>query len=108
MRVYKYVVRSILTCMAETRAGTMRIQHILEIKLINIFEIVDKTKWNEVRNTDIRKERDIQRIGKWISRRRREWDDYISQMSPCWVVVYVLLEIESQMEYDRQEDLVDD
>ena len=43
--------------------------------------IINKTKWDRVRNDRIRELCEIQNITSWVQRRRTEWSEHIPRMA---------------------------
>jgi len=43
--------------------------------------IINKAKWDRVRNDRIRELCEIQNITSWVQRRRTEWSEHISRMA---------------------------
>ena len=82
VKIYKAVVRPILTYAAETRADTTKTKQMLETTEMNILrKIVGKTRRDRVRNENIRQQLEIEKIGEWVERRRNEWNAHISRMA---------------------------
>jgi 3'-phosphoadenosine 5'-phosphosulfate sulfotransferase len=44
-------------------------------------KIINKTKWDRMRNDRIRELCEIQNITSWVQRRRIEWSEHISRMA---------------------------
>jgi hypothetical protein len=43
--------------------------------------IINKTKWDRMRNDRIRESREIQNLTSWVQRRRFEWIEHILRMA---------------------------
>ena len=87
MRIYKSVVRPILTYAAETRSDTAKTRQILETtEMKTLRRIMNKTRLDKIRNRDIREKCEIQNIGDWVQRRRIEWNAHISRMNEDRIV----------------------
>ena len=43
--------------------------------------IINKTKWDRMRNDRIRELCEIQNITSWVQRRRTEWSEHVSRMA---------------------------
>ena len=87
VRIYKSIVKTILTYTSETRAHrpiTIGILQILETTEMNVLrKIVGKTRFDRIRNNDIRDECEIKPIANWI---RKKFNDYISRITPERIV----------------------
>lgn len=82
VRIYKSVVRPVLTYAAETRSDTKKTARMLEVtEMKTLRRIAAKTMRDGVTNREIRERCGVQNITEWVSRRRREWNDHISRMS---------------------------
>lgn len=81
VRIYKTVVRPVMTYAAETRADTTKTRQLLEkTEMSTLRRIVGKTRMDRVRSEDIREICNIQRIEEWIVRRRKEWRSHVEGM----------------------------
>ena len=81
-RIYKSVVRPILTYAAETRTDTAKTVQILEVtEMKTLRRITNKTRMDKIRNERIRETCGIQNITSWVQRRRTEWSMHISRMA---------------------------
>ncbi|KAJ4438702.1 hypothetical protein ANN_14649 [Periplaneta americana] len=45
-------------------------------------KIMQKTRRDKVRSEEIRMQLNIQAIGDWVHRRRKEWNHHVSRMTP--------------------------
>jgi len=82
VRIYKNIVRPTLTYAAETRTDTAKTRQLLEVtEMKTLRRIINKTKWDRVRNDRIRELCEIQNITSWVQRRRTEWSEHISRMA---------------------------
>ena len=82
VRIYKSVVRPILTNAAETRTDTAKTMQILEVtEMKTLRRIINKTRRDRMRNESIRETCGIQNITSWVQRRRTEWSMHISRMA---------------------------
>ena len=82
VRIYKSNVRPILTYAAETRTDTAKTRQLLEVtEMKALRRIINKTKWDRMRNDRIRELCEIQKITSWVQRRRTEWSDHVSRMA---------------------------
>ncbi|XP_045479803.1 uncharacterized protein LOC123684554 [Harmonia axyridis] len=80
VKIYKTMVRPVLTYAAETRAGTSRIkQLLLTAEMSTLRNIVGKTRRDRIRNSAIREECGVVDIGKFVRKRRREWNDHVGR-----------------------------
>jgi len=79
VRIYKSVIRPVLTYAAETCADTSETKQILETTEINTLrKIVGKKRLYNVRNQDTREQCGIQPIGEWVNKRRMTEDRIVS------------------------------
>ena len=82
VRIYKSVVRPILTNAAETRTDTAKTMQILEVtEMKTLRRIINKTRRDRMRNESIRETCGIQNITSWVQRRRTEWSMHISRVA---------------------------
>ena len=82
VRIYKSIVRPILTYAAETRTDTAKTRQFLEVtEMKTLRRIINKTKWDRIRNDRIRELCEIQNITFWVQRRRTEWSEHVSRMA---------------------------
>ncbi|CAG9827423.1 unnamed protein product, partial [Diabrotica balteata] len=72
-RIYKTVIRPIMTYAAETRPDTERTKRMLETAEMKTLESRDKNTWDKGRSTDIRRGCKVENIKNWIGNRRVEW-----------------------------------
>ena len=87
VRIYKSVVRLILTYAAETRSVAAKTKQILETsEMKTLRRIMNKTRLDKIRNRDIREKCEIQNIGDWVQRRRIEWNAHISRTNEDRIV----------------------
>lgn len=81
-RIYKSVLRPILTYGTEVRqetAGTRRRIQATEMRVLR--RIAKKTRWDRVRNENIRETCQVTDIAIWTRERRQNWEDHVSRMS---------------------------
>jgi hypothetical protein len=57
---------------------------VAEMKVLR--KIIGKTRRGSISNENIRQTCNIQNIAKWITRRRHEWNEHITRMSPQRIV----------------------
>ena len=82
VRIYKSIVHPILTYAAETRTDTAKTRQLLEVTEMNTLRrIINKTKWDRVRNDRIGELCGIKNITSWVQRRRTEWSKHVSRMA---------------------------
>ena len=63
VRIYKSIVRPVLTYAAETRTDTAKTRQLLEVtEMKTLRRIINKTKWDRMRNDRIRELCEIQNI----------------------------------------------
>lgn len=88
-RIYKAVIRPILTYTCETRpetTQTARMCNTAEMKILR--RIKNKTLRDRIRNTDIRKACHIENINEWTSHRKNEWNEHITRMAETRTVLF--------------------
>jgi hypothetical protein len=51
-----------------------------------VWKITGKRRLGRVRSQDIRQQCEIQRIGEWVKKRRQEWNNHISKITPDRIV----------------------
>ncbi|KAJ4440338.1 hypothetical protein ANN_08477 [Periplaneta americana] len=49
-------------------------------------KVMQKTRRDKVRSDEIRMQLNIQPIGDWVNRRRKEWNHHVSRMAPDRIV----------------------
>ena len=82
VRIYKSVIRPILTYAAETRTDTSKTMQLLEVtEMQTLRRIINKTRMDKMRNEWIRELCGIENITSWVQRRRTEWNMHISRMA---------------------------
>lgn len=87
VRIYKSVVRPIMTYTAETRPETAKTKKLLEVtEMKTLRKIINKTRRDRVRNEEVRRICDIKPITDWVDHRRTEWDKHISRMEQDRIV----------------------
>jgi hypothetical protein len=83
VRIYKSVVRPIMTCACETRPDSMKIKgqtQVVEMKVLR--KIIGKTRRDRISDENIRRICNIQNTADGITRRRHEWNEHITKMNP--------------------------
>ena len=81
VRIYKSVVRPILTYAAETRPETAKTTQILEAaEMRTLRRISNLTLYDKEKSDDVREECGIQKISEWIRRRNEEWYAHVGRM----------------------------
>ena len=81
VRIYKTVVRPLLTYAAKTRTDSAKTREILEVcEMKSLRRIAGKTRMNGVKNEDIREECNIQKVSVWVQRRRTERNAHVLRM----------------------------
>ncbi|XP_045477896.1 uncharacterized protein LOC123683044 [Harmonia axyridis] len=81
VRIYKTVVRPILTYAAETRAETATTKSLLrstEMRILRTIEGV--TLRDQIRSSVIRDELKVQDVVRFVRSRRRNWRDHVDRM----------------------------
>ncbi|XP_056642629.1 uncharacterized protein LOC130449021 [Diorhabda sublineata] len=89
-RIYKVVIRPIMTYTAETRPDTSKTQRMLETAEMRILRrITGNTLRNRVISDYIRTTCNVEAINEWLLTRRKELNNYISRMTDSRVVKIV-------------------
>lgn len=87
VRIYKSIIRPILTYAAETRSETIRTQQQLEVAEMRVLrKITNHTLLDKERNRNIREVCKIKPITEWVADRRKEWNDHIERMEEKRIV----------------------
>lgn len=80
IKIYKTMIRPIMTYGAETRAETSRTKQLLRtVEMNTLRAIIGKTRLDRIRNSDVRQQCDIIDVTKFIKKRRRCWDEHVSR-----------------------------
>lgn len=86
-RIYKSVIRPIMTYTAETRPDTEKTKRILEVGEMKILrKIAGKTLLDRERSDNIRRTCRVDNITDWVLGRKMEWNGHISRMDQQRVV----------------------
>lgn len=86
-RIYKSVVRPVLTYAAEARADTSRTKGLLNVsEMKTLRRIVGKTRIDRVRNEEVRDTCGVEDISEWVKKRRRQWDEHVERMGEDRIV----------------------
>ena len=81
VRIYKTIVRPVLTYASETRAETTYTQQLLRtIEMKTIRAIHGKTLRDKIRSDQLRQLSGIQDVIKWTNVRRKEWDAHVERV----------------------------
>ncbi|XP_045466625.1 uncharacterized protein LOC123675320 [Harmonia axyridis] len=86
-RIYKAVIRPILTYTAETRPETAKTKRLMETTEMRVLRrIAGKTLMNRNTSESIRDACGVDNVNYWVLKRRKEWDEHISRMDEGRVV----------------------
>ncbi|XP_045463812.1 uncharacterized protein LOC123673370 [Harmonia axyridis] len=86
-RIYKSVIRPIMTYTAETRPDTAKTKRILEVGEMKILrKIAGKTLFDRERSDNVRRTCGVDNISNWVLARKMEWNDHISRMDQRRIV----------------------
>lgn len=86
-RIYKAVVRPVMTYTAETRPETRRTQRYLETsEMKTLRKIAGKTLWDRETNENIRRICGVENINTWVKSRKQEWNLHIDRMTEQRIV----------------------
>ena len=81
VRIYKTIVRPVLTYASEMRAETTYTQQLLRtIEMKTVRAIHGKTLRDKIRSDQLQQLSGIQGIIKWTNARRKEWDAHVERM----------------------------
>lgn len=81
VRIYKTVVRPILTYAVEIRPETAKTKQMLDTtEMKTLRKIVGITRRDHIRNDQIREQCKIQPIREWTQIRRQQWNEHVSRM----------------------------
>lgn len=90
LRIYKSVVRPILSYSAETRSDSVKTRQQLETSEMRVLrKIANKTLRDRERNEHIRLICKIEPVSEWVLSRRREWDAHVDRMRDDRIVKIV-------------------
>ena len=81
VKIYKAIIRPILTYASETRPDTTKTKQTIETAEMQTLRKITRTKRiDHKRSEDIRQQCNIEEIGAWVLRRRIEWNEHIDKM----------------------------
>ncbi|XP_056639353.1 uncharacterized protein LOC130446869 [Diorhabda sublineata] len=81
IRIYKTCIRPIITYGTEVREDTNKTKKMLRVaEMKTLRTIVDKTRRDRVRNTDIKEQCGIQDTVRWGNQRKRQWYNHVRRM----------------------------
>ena len=81
IKIYKAVVRPIMTCGAETRAATTKTKQLLRTTEMNTMRaILGKTRFDWMKNVDILERCNLQEVVKFVKSRRKAWHEHVSRV----------------------------
>lgn len=81
VRIYKAVIRPVLSYAAETRADSKKICQMMEVSEMRVLrKITNKTLRDKEPNINIRQTCQIDIISDWVRERRKKWNDHIDRM----------------------------
>lgn len=81
VRVYKTIVRPVLTFATETRAETKRTkQQFRTVEMKVLRKIAGFTLWDHQTNESIRDACNVQDVAKWTRMRRKMWSEHVDRM----------------------------
>ncbi|XP_044744651.1 uncharacterized protein LOC123306625 [Coccinella septempunctata] len=86
-RIYKSVVRPVMTYTAETRPQTSKTQRYLETsEMKTLRKIAGKTLWHRETNESIRRICEVDNVNTCVKNRKREWNQHINRMTEQRIV----------------------
>ena len=72
IKIYKAVVRPIMTCGTETRAATIKAKQLLRATEMNTLKVIlGKTRFDTMKNVDILERCNLQKVVKFVKSRRK-------------------------------------
>ena len=86
-RIYKSVVRPILTYASETTVETTKTRQRIETTEMKVLrKIAGKTLRDRIRSANIRESCGIPHIADWMKGRKAEWNEHVSRMNDTRLV----------------------
>ncbi|XP_065172605.1 uncharacterized protein [Atheta coriaria] len=86
-RIYKAVIRPIMTYTSETRADTSKIKSLMETSEMRTLRTIEGTTLRDrIPSKQIRERCKVKEINEWIQHRRSEWNNHISRMETTRIV----------------------
>jgi hypothetical protein len=80
IKIYKAVVRPIMTYGAESRADTTKTKQLLKTTEMNTLRaILGKTRFDRMKNIDILEQCNIQAVTKFVKDRRKAWNEHVGR-----------------------------
>ena len=80
VKIYKAMVRPVMTYGAETRAETSRTKQLIRtVEMNTLRAIVGKTRLDRVRNSTVREQCRVQDVSKFVKVRRKAWNEHVSR-----------------------------
>ena len=80
IKIYKAVVRPIMTCGAETTAATTKTKQLLRTTEMNTLRAIrGKTRFGRMKNVDILERCDLEEVGKFVKSRREALNEHVSR-----------------------------
>ena len=80
VKIYKAMVRPVMTYGAETRAETSRTKQLIRtVEMNTLRAIVGKTRLDRVRNSTVREQCGVQDVSKFVKVRRKAWNEHVSR-----------------------------
>ena len=80
IKIYKAVVRPIMTYGAETRAATTKTEQLLRTtEMHTLRAILGKTRFDRMKNIDILERCNLQEVVKFVKIRRKAWNEHVSR-----------------------------
>lgn len=92
VRIYKTMIRPILTYAAETRPDTSKTRQMLETaEMKTLRRILGVSLFDKQRSEDIREKCEIQKIDDWVKCRRENWYAHVERMSEDRILKKILM-----------------
>jgi len=80
IKIYKAVIRPIMTYGAESRADTAKTKQLLKTTEMNTLRaILGKTRLDRMKNIDILERCNIQTVTKFVKNRRKAWNEHVDR-----------------------------
>jgi hypothetical protein len=80
IKIYKAVVRPIMTYGAESRAGTTKTKQLLKTTEMNTLRAnLGKARFDRMKNIDILEQCNIQAVTKFVKSRRKAWNERVGR-----------------------------
>ena len=88
IKIYKSVVRPIMTYDEETTAATTKTKQLLRTTEMNTLRaILGKTRFDRMKNIDILERCNLQEVVKFVKSRRKAWNEHVSRAEQRLIIL---------------------